>query len=355
MRIGIDAREMCGRTTGAGRYLGGLIAAWRQDAAGHTFVLYAPEAIPQLSGGAFETRVVPGGGGTSWEQRALPAAAAGDHLDCFFAPAYTAPLRLRVPLTLALHDVSFAAHPEWFTAREGLRRRWIAGRAAAHARAVITISQFSRREIVTHLGIPDERIHVVPPGIRRPAAPPTPVARRPSVLYVGSIFNRRHVPDLLRAFRRLLVRRPEVHLDLVGDNRSHPHLDLDRLVDHLDLRTAVTWHHYVTDAVLSELYAAAGAFAFLSEYEGLGLTPLEALAAGIPPVLIDTAVARESCGPAALYVPRDDVAAAAAALERALFDDAVRDAVLTEAQAVLARYDWTAAASATLRVITADA
>ena len=62
----------------------------------------------------------------------------------------------------------------------------------------------------------------------------------------------------------------------------------------------------------------ARAFAFLSEYEGLGLTPLEALAAGVPPVLLDTPVARESCGDAALYVPTaNDLAGTTAALEPA--------------------------------------
>ncbi len=70
------------------------------------------------------------------------------------------------------------------------------------------------------------------------------------------------------------------------------------------------------------MYASARAFAFLSEYEGLGLTPLEALACGVPSVLLDTPIARESCGDAALYVPKGDIPATAAALERLLFDDA---------------------------------
>ena len=88
---------------------------------------------------------------------------------------------------------------------------------------------------------------------------------------------------------------------------------------------------------LVELYARARAFAFLSEYEGFGMTPLEALAAGVPPVVLDTPVARESCGDAALYVPRGDGSAATTrALETALFDDTARARVLAAAPAVLA-------------------
>jgi glycosyltransferase involved in cell wall biosynthesis len=82
------------------------------------------------------------------------------------------------------------------------------------------------------------------------------------------------------------------------------------------------------------------------------LTPLEALACGVPPVVLDTDVARESLGDAAVYVPFDgDVPAIARALETALFDPAVRARVLAAAPATLARYSWPRAAAATLAVL----
>ena len=113
------------------------------------------------------------------------------------------------------------------------------------------------------------------------------------------------------------------------------------------------WHEYLTDAELDALYAQARAFAFLSEYEGLGLTPLEALAAGVPPVLLDTPVAREACGDAALYVAAIDLRAITHALEAALFDDDARAGVLAAAPATLAKYSWPRAARDTLAVIEA--
>ena len=111
------------------------------------------------------------------------------------------------------------------------------------------------------------------------------------------------------------------------------------------------WHEYVTDAQLQVLYAQARAFAFLSEYEGLGLTPLEALAAGVPPVVLDTPVAREACGDAAVYVPSADLRAITRALESALFDDDLRATILAAAPAALAKYNWPRAARDTLAVI----
>jgi glycosyltransferase involved in cell wall biosynthesis len=376
MRIGIDARELCGRATGVGRYLGGLLEEWAHDegARRHEFLLYAPEATGlTLDARRFPTRHVPGPGGWQWEQVRVPPVARQDHIDVWFAPAYTAPLRLDIPVVVAIHDLSFVAHPEWFRVKEGMRRRWITRQSAKAARAVVTISEFSKRELIERLNVPPRRVHVIPPGIgagglvagrlgasetanvpKEAAALPSPqppATSLPNVLYVGSIFNRRHVPDLVRAFAAIARAHPDATLDIVGDNRSYPREDLRRTIETEGLQAIVQWHEYVSDEQLRDLYARARAFAFLSEYEGLGLTPLEALAAGVPPVLLDTPVARESCGDAALYVGPGDGHAITAVLERALFSEPARAAILAAAPRVLARYQWSRAAADTLALL----
>jgi glycosyltransferase involved in cell wall biosynthesis len=353
MRIGIDARELCGHATGAGRYLSGLLREWSADESTrrHEFVLYAPESLDAaLDSRRFATRLIAGAAGTWWEQVRVPGVASHDHLDVFFAPAYTAPLGLRVPTVVAIHDLSFVAHPEWFGTREGVRRRLLTRQSAKRAHTIITISEFSRRELIESLSVPDERVHVIPPGVSSSVCDPAP-AREERVLFVGSIFNRRHVPDLVRSFGILARRRPQASLDLVGDNRTYPHEDILRTIRSEGLDGRVCWHRYVPDDRLRDLYARARAFAFLSEYEGLGLTPLEALAAGVPPLLLDTAVARESCGDAALYVSPGDLPATALALEHILADEATRSRLIKAAPAALSKYSWPRAARETLALI----
>ena len=124
MRIGIDARELMGRPTGVGRYLAQLLRAWADPASGvagrHEFVLYGPASLPEAGRAGWATlrateRVLPGRGGAAWEQLVLRRAVQSDSLDLFFAPAYTAPLALRCPVAVTIHDLSFFAHPEWFT------------------------------------------------------------------------------------------------------------------------------------------------------------------------------------------------------------------------------------------------
>ena len=136
MKIAVDARELCGKPTGVGRYLGELLTEWSPsaDARRHEWTLYAPvmPAVPAAFAG--HVRLLPGSGGTVWEQWTLSRALSTDRPDVLFAPGYSAPLTAPCPTAVAIHDVSFAAHPEWFSAREGLRRRTITAWSARRAR-----------------------------------------------------------------------------------------------------------------------------------------------------------------------------------------------------------------------------
>ena len=362
MVVAIDARELSGRPTGVGRYLAELLRAWNDmpGAATHDFALCAASPIetPPLPHLRVTQHLAPGGG-PWWEQRTLPrlAARAGAHV--LFAPAYSGPLFPGMPLVVTIHDVSFAAHPEWFGPREGLRRRVTTRIAAWRAKRVLTVSDFSKREIVRCLGTDASKIDVVYSGATPLAlasageAAPGDTAPGGSVLFVGSIFARRHVPELIDGFGRLAQKHTGVSMEIVGDNRSRPRVDLDALVQARVPGGRVRIRHYVSDAELGALYRQADVFAFLSEYEGFGLTPLDALAAGIPIVVLDTEVAREIYGPAAVYVATPDPALVEAALEAALFDPATRQRVLDAAPQVLERYSWQESARRTLQVLLA--
>jgi glycosyltransferase involved in cell wall biosynthesis len=354
LRIGVDARELLGAATGVGRYLGELLLRWtsRADAGVRTFLLYTPEPLPlQLPAGTAEHRVVSAGTsrGTWWEQVHLRRAIAGDPPDVFFAPAYTAPVLHGVRLALTIHDVAFAARPDWFRVREGLRRRVLTRRSADAASVVFTDSQFSRSEIQAHLGVSRDKIQVISPGIApRHARREATERREPLILYVGSIFNRRRLPDLIAAFAQVVRQVPGATLVIVGDDRTWPPQPLPEVAASLGVAGLVDIRSYVADEELAGLYARASAFAFLSEYEGFGLTPLEALAAGVPIVVLDTPVAREIYGGAALYVQHGDVSGTAEALTRLLRDPSSAGREMSAAAGVLARYSWDRCATETL-------
>jgi glycosyltransferase involved in cell wall biosynthesis len=180
------------------------------------------------------------------------------------------------------------------------------------------------------------------------------VPRDPIVLYVGSIFTRRRLPDLIAGFARAAATVPAARLVLVGDNRSRPRIDPRRIADAAGVGHAVEWREYVSDDELDALYARARVFALLSDYEGFLMTPLEAFAHGVPAVLLDTGVAREIYGEAAALVDGTP-AGVADALVPLLTDADAHAAAVAAGRARLARATWADTADRVMAALEAAA
>ncbi|MGE0454176.1 MAG: glycosyltransferase family 4 protein [Vicinamibacteria bacterium] len=362
MRLGIDARELGGRPTGAGRYLRSLLRHWKDEGLGLFVYCDGP-----LAGGALppgldaHVRELGRGGarGLAWHQRLLPAAVALDGLDVFFAPAYFCPLRLPVPRVTTVHDLSFFSLPEDFSLREGLRRRLLTAASVRASAAVLAVSEFTRREICDRFPAAAGRVVHVPHGADEDLAPPPPRedARRrlglsgPLLLTVGSVFNRRCLPELLRVVAMLRWRQPGLVLDVVGDNRTSPERDLVALARELGVADAVRFSGFVGEDGLADRYAAADAAVFLSLYEGFGLPALEAMARGVPTLVSDRPALAEIFGGAALVADPRNEREIAAALDRLLSDAALRNTLIARGHTLAARHSWAAAARATLGVL----
>jgi glycosyltransferase involved in cell wall biosynthesis len=248
---------------------------------------------------------------------------------------------------VTVHDLTYLHHPEWVSPAS-LRYRELVPRAVRRAGAVVTITHAVAAELAEAYGIEPERIAVTRLGVapewfapaQRPAGWPSEY-----VLAVGNIEPRKGIDVLLHAYRRLLADHRDLPPLVVvgppgwGDQPDFASLPRDRVLiagylDSDELRGAV---------------AHASALAFPSRYEGFGLPPLEALAAGTPVVASDIPAIREVVGTHATLVPVDDDAALAEALSRTLDDppDAVPRAAAREHAAT---FTWQSCAEATLAV-----
>jgi len=356
LRIGVDGRELQGRPTGTGRYLRNLLRAW--PAAGDQLVVYfngAPPPDPVLRRSDIDVR--PLGDrpvrGMLWQQRRLPIVAAGDELDVFFSPAYTCPLRLDVSRVTAIHDLSYFSLPWDFTLLDGIRRRALVALSIRASRRVLACSEFSRREIlarfpqahVSHvaLGADDD----LASGIPRAQARRRLGLRGPLLLTVGAILNRRRVPALLQAVARLLPRWPDLRLDIVGENRTHPRLDVERLSVELGLAGHVRHSGFVSEPELATRYAAADVAVSLSEYEGFGLPALEALSRRVPLVIADRPAQSEIFGEAAITVEPSDPTAVSDAIGRLLSDPALARDYVERGLRLARRFSWKTTAALT--------
>jgi alpha-1,3-rhamnosyl/mannosyltransferase len=271
------------------------------------------------------------------------------------------------PNVATVHDVWPFASPS-----EDLRKRrseQVPFRAtAANASAIITDSAFSKSEIIKHLSVAPQKIHVVPLGVELPL----PAQDRPLlldgasryVLFVGESEPRKDLSTLKAAMSRLpdalrmttglvVVGKPGSKATALGrvDATKQGHVLRFEPLD--SVPTLVTGE--INDALLQQLYAGAAVFVFPSLYEGFGLPVLEAMAHGVPVIASNAASVPEVAGNASLYFPASDAGVLAHELTRVLSDRVLaanlRAAGITRAT----MFKWDRCANETLRVLTSVA
>ncbi|MDB5099851.1 MAG: glycosyl transferase, group 1 [Cyanobacteria bacterium RYN_339] len=345
MRIGFDARLW--HHTGIGRYLHNLLAELA-DADWTIWVAPADVAAARAAWPAARIEPCPAPVFSLREQifwaRTLPKAG----LDLFHAPHLNIPLACPVPLVVTLHDLIPLRFPG--THNSGLGTLYfglMARLAVRRARRVIAVSEHTRKDLVALLQADPARIDVVLQGADLRFAAPQPRRERGRyVLYAGQWKRYKNVETLITAFARLPA---DVRLVLAG--RVDPHaVHVPALIQRLGLAPRIELPGYLPEADLVALFQGASLFAFPSRYEGFGLPPLEAMAAGVPVVCSDAASLPEVVGDAAVKVAPDDVDGWARAMQAVLDEPALRDRLVQAGHARVAALPWSLTARRTAEV-----
>lgn len=289
----------------------------------------------------------------AWQQTGMAWQLARLRPDVHYAPDGLLPLFFHGRSVGLVHDILWKRHPATLPAHIravfGLRQ----GPSLGRLTVPLTISAFTRRELIRLYGAPAARVRVatldaVDRDRFRPAAPadaPALAAFRARhalpegyLLAVGNLMPHKNLDVVLGALARL----PE-------DGRGGPTLALVGQGDAAGLlarlprglspkRMAVLG--YLSDDDLALAYRGAGVFVFPSRYEGFGLPILEAMASGVPVVHADTSALPETAGGAAIAFPADDDAALAAILTRLRGDAAERARLTALGLARAADFSW---------------
>ncbi|MGX7680724.1 glycosyltransferase family 4 protein [Jatrophihabitans sp. DSM 45814] len=365
MRLGIDATPLLGARTGIGTYVDHLIhglaaggslgeqggtsgpghdlaitATAFSSAGSHALSAHLPDSV-RARGSRAPARLLQ----QSWSRTGHPKVETlcGDQ-DVFHATNFVLPPLRHAAGVLTVHDLSYLRFPHTVTAKT-LRYRDLVPDGIRRAAIVTTLSQSVADEIVAEYRIDEARVIVASPGVDASWFDVSPLTRQdrteldlPSeyFLAVGTLEPRKNLSTLIAAYRRLRDERADVPpLVLVGPTGWGPALQLDTFAP-----GAVRLTGYLATPLLQRVVAAARCLAFPSLYEGFGLPPVEALAAGTAVVASDLAVTREVLGEAADLVAPNDVEGWAAALSRAASADGGDPAVRAARVARARRWTW---------------
>ncbi|MCX6030229.1 MAG: glycosyltransferase family 1 protein [Chloroflexi bacterium] len=368
MNICLDLSAAVHQRAGIGRYTRELTVALTALAPEHTYTAFfnrAAEARPDPAVAALPRLPVPWGD-KPWRLRVMlahllrrPQDALLPGVDLFHGADHLLPYLERIPGVFTLYDLTYLTAQQAHTTLNRLYLTLMAPRFLRAARAVIVISESTRRDALSRYPGDAGKFRVIYGGVSRqfcPAAPHAAAAVRQRyglperfILAVGTIEPRKNYEALLAAYRALRDRGQTVGLVIAGKKGWRSEAFFRQLHD-LGLEDRVRLLGYVADADLPALYTAAEVFAFPSLYEGFGLPALEAMACGTPVVASNTSSLPEVVGDAGLLVSPRDVAGLTTAIEAALTDAALRADLCARGLTQAGRFTWEATARATLQV-----
>jgi len=263
----------------------------------------------------------------------------------FFSPGYNPPVGWPGPFVFTLHDLNHLCVPENSSALKRAYYRYVIKPACHQARCVLTVSEYSKREIANWAHLNEDQIFNVGNGVG-PAFVPSNERYDPGypyLLYVGSHKPHKNLRRLLQAYSVSGVRR-DVRLIISGESDRSLVMEIGRL----GLQADVLFKNLDRDEELSAVYRGAVAFVFPSLYEGFGLPPVEAMACGVPVLASNVCSLPEVVGDAAVLVNPLDVEQIAEGI-RKLVQDSLLRAQLREKGLLRAKlYSWNKTAQRTL-------
>jgi len=286
--------------------------------------------------------------GHLWEQAILPARI--QHGDVLWSPANAGPWIVRNQV-ITIHDASVFDHPEWFNPTFALWTRLSWKMLSRRAKAIITVSNFSRERLRFHLGIPEEKIHVIHNGVGTPFEPQSQMTidlvkekyglRKPYFLFIGTDDPRKNLAGLVQAWESLKLKS---HTLFIAGATG-------KVFSEESGRETRPIQVYASDEELPALYSGAAAVIVSSFYEGFGLTVLEAMACGAPVIASDISVFRELFDEAALFVNPLEPKEIANAMLKIIEDKSLAMKLRKKGLAHAAKCSWDEAARKTLDVI----
>ncbi len=306
MRIAIDGFELDGNFTGVGRYLKNLLNAILRTDKENSYTLFKKNNNDPFKKNNLKVISLPSSQSYArWQNGKLIKALDSENFDLFFSPNHTIPIFYKRRSFMTVHDVSWRGIPGNFSMKERLSRDIRTRLSINKCEKIFTDSDFSKVETEHYYHLSGGKIIPIHLGIenefqREPNKKITAFKKKYDLIgyktvgFLGSMFKRRHIPDLIKAFF-ILKGEFKIKLFLVGnifDNEVKKFIQEKEII-HIDR---------INEEEIRSFYSSMDVFAYLSEYEGFGFPPLESLMCGTIPLLLRSSSLEEVFKDIAVFI-----------------------------------------------------
>ncbi len=366
MRIGIDARFYGPIGKGLGRYTQKLIENLERLDTANDYVIFLRGdnwADYQPRNPRFRKVLADYRWYTVKEQVYLPLAIYKQRIQVMHFPHFNVPILYFGKFIVTIHDLILLQYPTKRATTLGplmyamklFGYRWVIRRAVRRARALLTVSEYTKAQLIESFRLPAHKIVVTHEAVDPEQSSIATVSqtvlnqyriKKPYILYVGNAYPHKNLERLICAYKLLIESGVSHYLVLVGKH-DYFYERLKKEVALLNLQGRVLFPGFVTDKDLPAIYEHASVYTFPSLLEGFGLPPLEAMAHGVPVVAARSSSLPEVLGDAARYCDPQSEEDIAAAIYAVLEDANVRQIMIQRGLKRVSLFSWDKLATTT--------
>lgn len=353
MKIGIEVHDLEGKRTGVGRVLINILKQWDNFDLPNDLkiILYFKKEIPNdlgLKKTNFEYKLLNTKSNALFLHWSVCWRAYKDKLDILFCPAYLSPIFYSGKTALFLHDIIYQVHPElynWPSVWDKILLKKFSKISAQKAQIIFTPSEFSRQEVIEHyqvepnkvlttLEAADDDFKQINDQDKLKEIKKKYQIKDKFIFYIGSIFDRRHLSEVIKAFKKVSNKLAGYQFLIIGKNYAN-------LSNQELSQEGILHHDYLPSQDLPLLYNAADLSIYLSDYEGFGLPVLESMACGTPVVTSHSTSIPEVAGQSAIYVKDNtNIQEISEAIEKGLTNQQLREDLIEKGVERAKQFSW---------------
>jgi len=297
-----------------------------------------------------------------WTQLALPFKlfTQKEKIDIFYSPSHYAPRFSPVPTIISVMDLWHHRHPEQFNKKDLYQLTKWESYSVKQASHIITISEFTKREIIKFYGLSEKKITVAYPGFERFNLKDNEgvikeIRERWKIegdylLYLGTLQPKKNLVRLIEAFN-ILNTKYKIQL-LIAGKKGWLYEKIFELVKEMRLEEKVIFPGFISEEEKPYLIAGAKAFILPSFYEGFGIPVLEAMSLGVPVIASKEGSLPEAGGKAVTYCDPYSVESMSEAIRKVLdLNEKQRDEIIKEGKRQTEKFSWQKCAQKVLEVV----